>query len=323
MAGSRIRTGPDGSAQLSFQDGSVLELKSDSSMKLSAHSRKANIKSSVLLMFGQVWTKIRSEVGATPREKFTVHTANAACGVRGTEFAVAVGDDGSMRIRVGEGQVWVHNDRRNAKLGAGTELQADERGLSEARSSTPKPRWRAWRQAKLRRLGKEAGAIVYATRSSVERRRQRLEDLRAEQNRIVRQRQFIADRLSMGDPRAQSDLAANSRKLALITDQLADEGDGVDAQFGTIDRLANLAEDPRFQMLDRNTIKRELASLSRIKTSLDSLVKEGMSVSFQDMGKMIDDMQGGKRTLEEKKGSTGDELFGPGGLDSELDRMKP
>ncbi len=323
LAGSRIRTGADASAELSFSDGSILHLKADSSMKLSAYERQLNRKSSVMLFFGQLWTKIRSQTNPKAGEKFTVHTANVACGVRGTEFAVAVGDDGSMRIRVGGGQVWVHNDRRNAKLGAGTELQADERGLSETRSSTPKPRWRVWRQAKLRRLGKEAGAIVYATRSSVERRRQRLEDLRAEQDRVMRERQLITDRLSMGDPRAQSELAANSRKLAQLADQLADEGDGAHAQFGTIDRLSALAADPRFQMLDRATIKRELASLTRVRKSLDRLVNEGMKVSMQDMGEMIEDMQGGKSTLKEKKGSTRDELFGPGGLEDEFDRMKP
>ena len=276
-----------------------------------------------MLFFGQIWTKIRSQVDPNLGEKFTVHTANVACGVRGTEFSVAVGDDGSMRIRVKGGQVWVHNDRQESKLGSGTELQADERGLSETRSSTPKPRWRVWRQAKLRRLGKEAGAIVYATRSSVERRRQRLEDLRAEQTRILRKREMINDRLSMGDPRAQSELAANSRKLAQLADQLADEGDGAHAQFGTIDRLSSLAEDERFQMLDRATIKRELASLTRIRKSLDKLVSEGMKVSMKDMGEMIEDMRGGKGTLKEKKGSTRDELFGPGGLENEFDRMKP
>jgi hypothetical protein len=76
-------------------------------------------------------------------------------------------------------------------------------------------------------------------------------------------------------------------------------------------------------MLDRDTIKRELRSLSRVKASLDKLVQDGMKVSLKDMGKMIDDMRGGQRTLEEKKGSSQDDLFGPGSLDSELDRMKP
>jgi hypothetical protein len=139
----------------------------------------------------------------------------------------------------------------------------------------------------------------------------------------MRERQLITDRLSMGDPRAQSELAANSRKLAQLADQLADEGDGAHAQFGTIDRLSALAADPRFQMLDRATIKRELASLTRVRKSLDRLVNEGMKVSMQDMGEMIEDMQGGKSTLKEKKGSTRDELFGPGGLEDEFDRMKP
>ena len=323
IAGSRIRTGSDGTAELSFEDGSVLNLKPDSSMKLSAYPRKLSQKRSVMLFFGQIWTKIRSHVDPKLTEKFTVHTANVACGVRGTEFSVAVGDDGSMRIRVKGGQVWVRNDRQSSKLGSGTELQGDERGLSETRSSTPKPRWRVWRQAKKRRLGKEAGAIIYATRSSVERRRQRLEELRAEQTRVLRKREMIEDRLSMGDPRAKRELAANSRKLDELADRLADEGDGAHAQFGTIDRLSSLTEDERFQMLDRDTIKRELASLTRIRKSLDALVADGMKVSIKDMGTMIDDMRGGQKTLKEKKGSTRDELFGPGGLESEFDRMKP
>ena len=127
----------------------------------------------------------------------------------------------------------------------------------------------------------------------------------------------------MGDPRAQRELDANGKKLDELADRLADEGDGAHAQFGTIDRLSSLMQDERFQMLDRATIKRELASLTRIRKSLDALVADGMKVSIQDMGTMIDDMRGGQKTLKEKKGSTRDELFGPGGLEDEFDRMRP
>ena len=76
-------------------------------------------------------------VGA--QSSYEITTANAVCGVRGTEFETAVGEDGSVRVRVLEGSVNVAGDNNENLLGAGTEPKQTKTASAKAERS-PKNR---------------------------------------------------------------------------------------------------------------------------------------------------------------------------------------
>src|SRR5689334_19727352 len=57
-AGTQIRTGTDGTAEVQFEDGSLLRVTPSTSLVLSPAKRQQAKKSSVLLFFGKVWSKI-------------------------------------------------------------------------------------------------------------------------------------------------------------------------------------------------------------------------------------------------------------------------
>ena len=104
--GARLSSGPSGRAFVEFGDGSELRLRPDTSILLSGKAREERKKTSVLLFFGRVWSKVARAVGGD-EPSYEVGTANAVCGVRGTEFETAVADDGAIRVTVTEGKVGV------------------------------------------------------------------------------------------------------------------------------------------------------------------------------------------------------------------------
>jgi len=315
LAGTRIRTGPESSAELVFPDGSILKIRSNSAMQLSAHKRRARKKSSVLLFFGRLWNKVIKTVG--PENGYEITTANAVCGVRGTEFETAVGEDGTVRVRVLEGAVSVAGDSNENLLQAGTEAQANEGGVGESRKVSPKPRWRAWNQAKLRRLGHQARPIIDEFKRSADYRKTRIDKLRAQQRKLVDDHKHAKDRLEMGDPRAADDIRAIKKQLNVIADSLADQGDRIAAQAGLVDRFADIASDPRFKMIDRKYLELEAESLRKVQSDLDALVREGIDISAAAMDDLMKEMREQKGNLKDKKGSSMDDLFGPG--DKDLD----
>ncbi len=313
QAGTRIRTGAESSAELVFPDGSLLTIRSNSAMQLSPHQRRAKAKSSVLLFFGRVWNKVVKAVGT--ESNYEITTANAVCGVRGTEFETAVGEDGTVRVRVLEGAVSVAGDSNENLLKAGTEAQANEAGVGDSRQVSKKPRWRAWNQAKLRRLGQKAKPIIDGFKQSAQYRKQQIEVLRKKQARLVDAHKHAKDRLEMGDPRAADEIRNIRKELDAIADKLADQGDRIAAQAGLVDRFADIAADPRFKMIDRKYLELEAENLRKVQKTLDNLVREGMDISAAAMDNLMKEMRNDRGRLKDKKGSSMDDLFGPGTKD--------
>ena len=305
--GTRIRTGADGSAEIVFEDGSKLVLRSNSSMVLSQQKRQKQKKSSILLFFGRAWSKVNKAVGSDT--KFEIKTANAVCGVRGTEFETIVAADGSLRVQVTEGQVGVNADDGEAVLDPGQEVEGNEGGLNASGPIPENTDWEAWNKAKEYRLRNNAKEIVNGVKGKIERRKNSLEELRAEQEKLKKLFKRSKRRAGRGAPRAKQEIKFIQDKLKDIADQIADIGDEADSQFGLVDHFADLAEDPRFGMIDGKHIQMEAENLRRVKKMLDKMVSEGTDISMAAMDQMLEDSRKGKRdTLKDKKGK--DEFFG-------------
>ncbi|MBN1962889.1 MAG: FecR domain-containing protein [Deltaproteobacteria bacterium] len=311
IAGTRIRTGKNSSAEVVFADGSLLKLRSNSSILLSGNKRQKQ-KSSILLFFGHIWSKVSPSPGHTSYE---VSTPNAVCGVRGTEFATQVGDDGSLRMQVTEGKVAVDGDSDGSEQVAqkGQQVEANEQGINAPNESSNQPSYEKWQGQKRERLRKNGKNIVQSMKGRILSRKEKLEKFRAEQQKIEQARKEAMARAKEGDKAAIDEIRQLNQKLADLADEIADIGDEANAGFGAVDHFADLANDPRFKLVGKKYIKMEAASLRRIKANLDKMVAEGTDMSMEAMDKMLDDMSKGKGTLREKKGSAADDLFGPDG----------
>jgi hypothetical protein len=306
--GTRIRTGKKGRAEVELDDGSRLRVKPRSSLMLSKLKRHKKKKTSVLLFFGQLWSKVTKTVSSG--NKYEVNTPNAVCGVRGTEFTTIVADDGSVRVRVTGGSVGVQNDSTTTGVSAGQEAEADEDGVGEAYTAEERAKIAMWQKRKEKRLNKTSRSIVDKIKARIMSRKTKIEALRTRQRDIESKRKSAESRAKMGDRAAVDQIREYNAELAEIADAIADLGDAAETQFGIVDHFADLADDPRFRGIDRKHLEAEAASLRRVKATLDKLVAEGTDISMEAMDAMLEEYGNGARGTLKDKESAADDLFG-------------
>jgi hypothetical protein len=307
-AGASIRTGKSGRALLTFKDGSEMTLQPMSRMKLSPHSRFQQAKRSVILFLGRLLSKVQPQVS----QSYEVKTANAVCGVRGTQFETAVADDGTTLLQVQSGKVGMRGDEREEEVVKGQQLEGDERGLASKTTDKPVAQWEKWRKDKKERLYTQSKSIVVGVKRKIMDRNERIKKIKERQWALLQRRKKLEERANRGDRGAVDKIRALNKGIGNLADQLADLGDEAAGQFAMVDHFADLASDPRFDQIDRKYLVMEAASLRRVKEGLDKMVREGTNISMKSMEKMLDDMGKGKGDdLMDDMGSSGDELFGP------------
>jgi uncharacterized Zn finger protein (UPF0148 family) len=307
--GTKVITGPDGKAEISLEDGSIIVVQHNSSMVLSGIKRQKVKKTSILIFFGRIWNKVSRAVGG--RAGYEVNTPIVVCGVRGTEFETAVADDGSVRVRVNEGTVSVKGDGKDQVVDENQEIDADTDGVGKIRDAKEKADWQMWRNQKRERLKTQGRSIMDNVKHRIMVRKEKLETLRARQKAIEEKRKLAIKRAKEGDQRAIDEIRRYNEELLAIADEIADLGDAAGCQFGLVDHFGNLATDPRFQMIDGKYVEAEAASMRRIKTMFDKMIQEGTDISMEAMEKMLEEMSDGQRgSLKFQKGSSKDDLFG-------------
>lgn len=112
--GDSIITGYDGYAELEMEDGSTVKVSEDSIFAISSYEEEGESQNSFNCVLGSVQYKFTKAV-KTGEPRIT--TPSTVCGVRGTEFTVVSGLDGSALYVVDNGMVAVSAQGEEVILG--------------------------------------------------------------------------------------------------------------------------------------------------------------------------------------------------------------
>jgi hypothetical protein len=318
IPGTRIRTGASSKAEILLEDGSTIVVQSNTTLQLSGIKRQKRKKTSILIFFGRVWNKVSRALG--DQASYEVNTPVVVAGVRGTEFEAAVGDDGSVRIRVQQGTVNVAADGRDETLGRDQEIEADPDSIGKTGAAEDRLDWEKWHAQKREHLRNQGRSIMDNLKERILIHNQKLTVLRNRQREIETQREQALSRARSGDATAIEEIRQYNEELVAVADEIADLGDAAGSQFGIVDRFSELASDARFQMIDGQYVAAEAARMRRIKAMFDEMIAEGTDISMEAMEKMLQEMSDGQRgSLKFREGSAADDLWG----DDNKEKMEP
>ena len=128
-----LRSGPTGRAHVALNDGSQLNLGSDSSLRILQHDAQAQ-QTSLDLLVGRMRGKITKLT--RPGAKFEVHTPVGIAGLVGTDFSLLVTND-YAELMVFEGAVRFTNlSGQSVSVTAGNMLRISKAGAFEGPSPT-------------------------------------------------------------------------------------------------------------------------------------------------------------------------------------------
>lgn len=298
--GARLRTDADGSARLKYTDGSLLEIKPQS--ELIVRAAQAERPSGVVLFIGRVWAKIaRSVAGET---SFEVQSANAVAGVRGTEFEVGVGLDGSARVLVSEGEVKVAGESREESVRGGQAIESDQDRLGHVGKAPADPNWEGWFAERARRMEKAGLKVAKALDGRLNRRRAQVERLIGEQKTLRQRIESLESKKKKGAD-VEGELQDTLSKLERITERLEDMKSRLEGSFGLFERWGAIAA--KGDLKDARAIGALAGNIQKIAADFADMIEEGTDQSPEGMEEMMDDMQKGKR--DRPKDSAADELF--------------
>jgi len=122
-AGDRIRTGDEGSAALTFFDGSVTELRPMAELSIARMTSQRTGGEKVIVLhqwLGESHNQVKPLVDEASR--FSVQTPSVVASVRGTVFTLIVEPDGTTHLEVEEGVVAVQARETSVLISAGEEI---------------------------------------------------------------------------------------------------------------------------------------------------------------------------------------------------------
>ncbi len=120
--GDVVRTGPDGLAQLRFDDGGRIALQSKSEFRIDEYAYPATAQSQERGFFSLLKGGMRTitgQVGRDNRDAYRVTTSVATIGIRGTEYRVIYIDDDAIALWTADGVIEVCNKAGCSQIVAG------------------------------------------------------------------------------------------------------------------------------------------------------------------------------------------------------------
>ena len=153
-----IETGANSKAVIKMEDGSEIELGSSTRIQINDPSVEA--RSSLFLFLGRVFAKIIPQKSEEP--VFTIESISCVAGVRGTEFDMAVGMDGSALVSVEEGEVELSGEAGPLNLFSGEEAELTPEGKWQKRKRIKRTEkdWQSWFQARQQFFIKNSERVI-------------------------------------------------------------------------------------------------------------------------------------------------------------------
>ena len=118
QSGDIITTGPKSIIEIAYNDGSKIEVLENTSVMIGSDDVKNS--DNAVLIFGNVKGKF-TKLGKSRK----VYTSTTICGIRGTEFQISAGKDGSSRIDLKEGSLAISNSYGSEDMEQGEKLEAE------------------------------------------------------------------------------------------------------------------------------------------------------------------------------------------------------
>lgn len=295
-SGARVKTEAGGEARLEYPGGIVVEVKPGS--ELIVRVGAPGKSSGATLFLGRVWSKVAKSAGGDT--KFEVESANAVAGVRGTEFEVGVGLDGTTRVRVSEGEVGVASeDERTVGVKSGKEIESEDGKLGKLRPAEGDPDWDGWFGKSAARMEKAGLKVAQSLDGRLGRRKAQVEKLIAEQKKL---RQQIV-RLEKAGEGSAAELARAHAQLEKVTARLESMASRLQGAFGLFATWSNRAKG----LPDGEQIGAMARDVAKVAADFADMIEEGTDQSQEGMDELMDDMRKGKS--DKPKDTAGDELF--------------
>ncbi len=298
-SGARVKTEAGGEAKLEYPGGIVVDVKPGS--ELIVRVGAGGKPSGATLFLGRVWSKVAK--GAGGDTKFEVESANAVAGVRGTEFEVGVGLDGSTRVRVSEGEVGVASEDDPAVgVKSGKEVESQDGKLGRLRSADADPDWDGWFGKSAARMEKAGLKVAQSLDGRLNRRKAQVDKLVAEQKKL---RQQIV-RLEAAGKRGEdvdAELKRTHAQMEKVTARLESMLARLQGAFGLFATWSNRAKG----LPDGAQIGAMAKDVEKIAADYADMIEEGTDQSQEGMDEMMDDMRKGKS--DKPKQNAADELF--------------
>ena len=138
----RIKTGNRSKLEIKFDDGSLLQISSNTiiSLKEYAYSRKGRT-ANINLKNGSLFANVKK---LRRNSSFTVSTVTAVAGVRGTQFYVSIDDKKKVKVEVYKGKVEVGAQNKKVNVKAGQETIVNKGSTPQKPKRIKSPRKIKW-----------------------------------------------------------------------------------------------------------------------------------------------------------------------------------
>lgn len=134
--GDIIKTGKSSMVELSLDENSTITVQAESTIQIGSKNLKDSDGISV------VSGEVKGKFGKLKKGEYKIGSPTTVCGVRGTEFDVAVSKGGDTYVVLNEGSLAVRNPYKSVDLKEGSSLEADV--ASEPVSGKIKVKSDAW-----------------------------------------------------------------------------------------------------------------------------------------------------------------------------------
>jgi hypothetical protein len=116
---TQVRTGPESTLEITFEDGSAILLRSDTTLGFSKLRKRGtgNLIQEFFLRGGRIINRIKKSTGGQPR--FRIRTPSATAAARGTDFRVSLDRRDDTRVEVLGGTVSAQARQRKVLLSPG------------------------------------------------------------------------------------------------------------------------------------------------------------------------------------------------------------